>query len=180
LGTYVLGTWTTSAKQDKGLARLFNRLNAELAASALANGTAINAGGTGYTVGNVLALVDSGTTITPMTLTVTAVNGSGAVTGVAMASGPNAGGNYTSHQAAANHQTTVAPAGGTGCVIRINFYAEIAEMVTRNGGLLDMAAFGYRRDWEQEVQSQISAQLASATDGQLANAAAAVGATVPV
>jgi hypothetical protein len=180
LGTYTLGTWTTSAKQDKGLARLFNRLNAELAASAIANGTAINAGGSGYSVGNVLTLVDSGTMITPMTLTVTAVNGSGAVTGVAMVSGLNAGGNYTTHQAAANHQTTVSPAGGTGCVIRVNFYQDIPDMATRNGGILDVAAFGYRRDWEQEVQSQISAQLATATDGQLANAAAAVGATVPV
>lgn len=180
MGSYALGTWTTTARQDRGLARLFNRMNGDLAQAAITNGTAINAGGSGYAVNDVLTLVDSGTTITPMTLTVTSVGLTGAVTAVKMASGPNAGGNYTSHQAAANHQTTVAPAGGSGCVIRVNFFADIPEMVVRNGGLLDQAATLYRQQWEQEVQIEIAARLPGATDAQLANALAAVGGTAPV
>lgn len=172
--TYALGNWTVSDKQDKGVKRLFNKMNKELILTAIANGSIINAGGTGYSVGNVLTLVDSGTTVTAATFTVTSVN-NGAVTGVALT---NAG-NYTSHQGAANHTTTVTPAGGTGCVLRVNFYSDIPNMITRNGGILDGAATSYSTQFDQELQSAIAAAVPAASDTQLVNAASALGVSLP-
>lgn len=174
--TYALGNWTVTDKQAKGVGRLFNRMNRDLAQAAMNDGSIINAGGTGYAVGNVLTLVDSGTTVMPMTFTVTAIGANGAVTGVALASN----GNYTSHQNAANHSTTAATAGGTGCVLRINFYTDVPNMVTRNGGILDGAATSYAAQFDAELQTSLSAAVASATDTQLTNAAAALGVSLPV
>lgn len=180
MGAYALGTWNTSAKQDKGISRLFNKMNRELILAAINAGTVINSGGTGYAVGNVLTLVDSGATTTPAAFTVTAVGVNGAVTGVALVdSGPNGGGVYASHQAAANHATTVAPAGGSGCVLRVNFYADVPDMVVRNGGILDSAVTSYAQQRDAEVQAQISAAIPSASDAQLANVATALGVTIP-
>jgi len=146
-------------------------MNQDLALSAISDGSILNAGGTGYAVGNVLTIVDSGTTTTAMTFTVTSVGAGGAVTGVTLTSA----GNYASHQAAANHATTVAPVGGTGCILRINFYNDVPNMITRNGGILDNAATSYAAQFDAELQSSLSAAISAATDTQLSNAAAALG-----
>ncbi len=173
--TYTLGTWTVTTKQAKGVARLFNKMNSDLALAAISNGTIINAGGSGYAVGNVLTIADSGTTTTAMSFTVTAIGANGAVSGVSLL---NAG-DYASHQAAANHSTTVAPAGGTGCVLRVNFYSDVANMVVRNGGILDSAATSYSAQFNQELQAALAAAVLTATDTQLTNAAAALGVALP-
>lgn len=177
MGSYALGTWTTSAKQDKGLFRLFNRQNAGLISAAITAGTIINNGGTGYVGGNVLTLVDSGTTTTPATFTVTAIGAGGAVTGVALVPGVNTGGVYASHQAANNHATT--GGAGTGCVLAINFYQDVPNMVTRNGGVLDKAVSSYLRQRDQELIAAMGAAIESATENQIGNAAAAFGLEVP-
>ena len=173
--TYALGNWTVTAKQDKGVKRLYNKLNAGLVDAAISAGTAINAGGSGYHVNDVLTLTDTGTTTTAATFKVTAVDGAGAVTAIAVVGY----GDYTSHQNAANHATTVAPLGGTGCVIRVNYYSDVPNMVVRNGGLLDNAAFSYSAQLEQEVRDAIGAAVSGATDTQLNNAASALGVTLP-
>ena len=179
MGSYALGTWTTSARQDRGLARLFNKQNRALIEARISAGLIINAGGTGYAVGQILTLVDSGTTTTAAQFTITTVS-SGAVTGVALVdAGPNTGGVYVTHQATNNHTTTVAPSGGTGCVLNINFYADIIDMVMHGGGILDQAATAYRRQFEDEVVALINVALAAATDTQLANTAASLGVIIP-
>lgn len=178
MGSYALGTWTTTAKQDKGIARLFNRLNADLARAAT-----INAPGSGYAVGNVLTLADSGTPGTPaltIKYTVTSVGPAGAVTGIALVEGKNAGGNYLTHQAANNHATTVTPAGGTGCVINCNFYLDVPNMITRNKGILDNAVSSYAQQLDQEIVNDVSIALPTATDAQIANIATQLGITLPV
>lgn len=172
--TYALGNWTVSDKQDKGVKRLFNKMNAGLVDAAIAGGTIVNAGGSGYSVNDVLTLVDSGTTVRAATFKVTAVN-AGAVTAVQVINY----GNYTTHQAAANHSITVAPVGGTGCVLRINFYADVAEMCTKNGGILDGAASSYTAQFDAEIKDAIGAAVSSATTTQLSNAASALGVTLP-
>ncbi len=173
--TYALGNWTVSARQARGVARLYNKFNRDLASAAIDAGSIINAGGTGYAVGNVLTLVDSGTTTTAMTFTVTAVGANGAVTGVSLLHA----GDYSTHQAAANHATTVAPSGGAGCVLRINFYIDVPNLITRNGGILDNAATSYSAQFGQELQAALAAAVATASDVQLANAAAALGVALP-
>lgn len=173
--TYALGNWTVTAKQDKGVKRLFNRMNRDIALAAISDGSIVNAGGSGYTVGNVLTLVDSGTTTVAMTFTVSAVGANGAVTGVTLTDP----GSYTTHQGQANHQTTVAPSGGTGCVLRINFYNDIPMMITRNGGILDGAATSYSAQYTQELQAAIGAAIEGASDATLAAVATALGVSLP-
>jgi len=183
--TYALGNWTVSTKQDKGVKRLFNKANTDLIRAAISAGTIINSGGTGYAIGNVLTLVDSGTTTTAATFNVTSVGANGAVTGVVLSGdvstppSPNAGGNYTTHQGANNHATTVSPAGGSGCVLAINFYTDVPNMVVRNGGILDNAVTSYAAQQDQEIQAAINAAVQTANDTQLANAASAFGIVLP-
>lgn len=174
MGAYALGTWNTSAKQDKGIARLFNRMNQTVIESAIAAGSIINAGGSGYAVGNVLTLVDSGTTVRAATFTVTAVN-NGAVTAVSLLDK----GNYTSHQGANNKATTVAPAGGTGCVLAINFYKDVPDMCVRNGGILDGAATSYAKQLDDEIQAIVGAAIPTASNANLNSVASTLGVTIP-
>lgn len=174
MGTYNL-TWVTSPRQDRGLARLLNAKNLDLLNTAISAGTAINAAGSGYAVGNVLTIADSGTVIRATTLTVTSVNGTGGVTGVSVLRF----GNQTSYQNAANHSTTVAPAGGSGCVIRCNFYSSIEDMLTRNGGILDGAATSYAVQYDNENSNAVTSGIPNATPAQLASIAATLGIIIP-
>lgn len=179
MGAYILGTWNTTARQDKALSRLFNRYNTDVIRSAIQSGTIINNGGTGYSIGNILTIADTGTTITPATLSVTSINGLGAITAVSLRDIPNPGGNYTSHQAANNHATTVSPIGGTGCILNIDFYIDIPDLITKNGGILDNAVNSWRRDLEIEKLSEIQSKFSSATDNQQDSSVTAVGGVVP-
>ena len=174
MGTYALGTWNTSAKQDKGISRLFNRMNKDVIDAAIAAGTIINAGGSGYSVGNVLTLVDSGTTVRAATFTVTAVN-NGAVTAVSLLDK----GNYSSHQAANNKATTTLTAGATGCVLSINFYKDVADMCVRNGGILDSAATSYAKQLDDEIQAIVGAAIPTASNANLTSVASTLGVTIP-
>lgn len=172
--TYALGNWTVNNKQDKAIKRIFNKMNADRARAAI-----VTSGGTGYSVGNVLTLVE-GTFTTAATFVVTGVV-AGVVTAVALVEGVNAGGVYSAHPTQNLHTTTVAPAGGTGCTLTISFFPDIPGLVTKNSGILDNAVTSWGSAQDAEVVSAFAAAIPSATDPQLAAAAAAIpGIVLPV
>lgn len=165
--SYTLPAYVTNnAKQDRGIARYFNKANADRMRAAT-----INAGGSGYTSGDVLTL-SGGTATTPATFSVTSVQ-AGAVTGVSLVQG----GAYTAHPASNNRATTGGT--GTGCVLTIKAFRDIPDLITANGGIVDSAVTSYGEQLEQERGDALRAGLASATETQLSNAAAALGVTLP-
>lgn len=137
--TYVLGNWTVTAKQDKGIKWLFNQKNAELQAAA----------------------------------TIQAAGSRGGVTGITL----TRKGVATTHQAAANHSTTGGT--GSGAVIRYNAYTDVANLLTRNGGVLDAAVTSYAQQREQQRNDAVRSALDGATDTQVTNALAALGMVDP-
>lgn len=173
--TYVVGNWSVNARQDKGIKWLFNQQNNGLLDSALSAGTAINAAGSGYKVNDVVTVVDNGTCSATATLKVTSVDGVGGVLGLQVLTY----GSCTTRQGAANHQTTGAPVGGTGLVVRVNYYRDVPDMLTRNGGILDSAVNSYAAQREAQLKTAVSNALESATTTQLNQALAALGVVDP-
>lgn len=95
-----------------------------LAATGSIRSATVNAGGSGYSVGNVLT-VSGGT---GGTFVVTSVGASGAVTGVSKTAG---GTGYSNSNAAA---TTVSPAGGTGCTLKTTVEFATGTITVDAGG----------------------------------------------
>lgn len=173
--TIPLGDWVVSQKQYRGVLRVYNARNADLVSAAQAAGTLIQASGSGYPVGAILTLVDSGTATTAMTFTVTSVNESGGNTGVSLLN-PSF---YETHQAAQNHQTTVSPAGGSGAVLRVNFYTGVGDFMTRNGSVLDNAATSWMQELAQAQVAAIQAAIPTATVADIRAIATRLGITLP-
>lgn len=64
-------------------------------------------------------------------------------------------------------------------MLRVNYYVDVAAMLTRNGGLLDAAVNSYAQQREQERNDKVRAALDGANDTQVANALAALGVVDP-
>ncbi len=90
---------------------------------------AVNAGGTGYSVGNVITV--TGGTGTSITATVATVS-SGVVTGLTLVNL----GNYTALPSATGAATTVAPSGGTGLTVNLTFEVGVITVTGAGTGYL--------------------------------------------
>lgn len=99
-------------------------LTATLAASGSVRSAAVNAGGSGYSVDDVLSVAGT----TPATFTVASVDEDGAVLTITRTT---VGAGFVDATAAA---TTVAPAGGTGCTLDILAERAVASVTVVNGG----------------------------------------------
>lgn len=174
MATYALGNLIIGARADKALKRIFNKMNADRARA-----TVVQSAGSGYSIGNVLTPVE-GTFTTPATFLVTGVNVSGGVTSVALVESVNAGGVYSAHPAQNNHTTTVAPSGGTGCVLSIAFFQDIPNLITGVGGILMNAVQSWAAQQDQEIVNIISSAIPTATDPQLTAIASGLNLTLPV
>lgn len=122
--------------------------------------------GSGYVVGDILSL--AGGTGTPATFKVTGVDSAGAVTNVAVATS----GVYTALPASPNQVTGGT---GTGCKLKTP-YATIADMLA---DFCMETVKDFRNQWKNAQRSVVSGAVETASGSQLANAATALGVTLP-